>query len=106
MHYRLNQAVDARYVVHNHFIPRARLDDVYEIPPEEYGSVELAEAVAEASLSSRIIYVHRHGLVFWAPSAGECQELLEHLSSPNGEDPGNGVERGERLASSARSSDD
>lgn len=105
MHYRLSQAVDARYVVHNHYIPRDRMDGVYDIPPEEYGSVELAEAVAEAALNSPIIYVRRHGLVFWARSAGECRELLDYCWSPNDESVGNGVapgnEHSHHLASSA-----
>lgn len=83
MHYLIRTAVPAAFVVHNHYIPTddelADLD-VLVIPPKEYGSVQLAEAVAEACGRSRVIYVRRHGLVVWGESPGESQKLLADLA--------------------------
>ncbi|MZE81331.1 class II aldolase/adducin family protein [Streptomyces xinghaiensis] len=54
---------------------------VLVLPPQEYGSVALteAEAVAEAAGKSRMTYVRRHGLVFWATEYEECREMVERL---------------------------
>jgi fluorothreonine transaldolase len=70
--------VPAGVVVHNHYIPAFDLErmDVLVLPPKEYGSVELAEAVAEAAPRSQRMYVRRHGLVFWAEKAEDCAEML------------------------------
>jgi fluorothreonine transaldolase len=78
MHYLMRTAVDAQYVVHNHYIPGDELEDldVLVIPPKEYGSVELAEAVTEAARRSQVIYVRRHGLVFWGESLEQCRSLV------------------------------
>lgn len=83
MHYLMHHGVDAAFVVHNHYIPGNELDmlDVIVIPPKEYGSIELAEAVAEAATRGRVIYVRRHGLVFWGRSLDECRSLLERFAA-------------------------
>jgi fluorothreonine transaldolase len=77
MHYLVQDAVGGAFIVHNHFIP---IDDlgpnVVVLPPQEYGSIELAEAVADAVHRSRLIYVRRHGLVFWGESYEECAKML------------------------------
>jgi fluorothreonine transaldolase len=78
MHYLVQDEVGGAFVVHNHFIPIADLGpDVIVLPPQEYGSIELAEAVSDAVRRSRLIYVRRHGLVFWGESYDECRALLE-----------------------------
>ncbi|WP_230415734.1 fluorothreonine transaldolase [Micromonospora tarapacensis] len=83
MHYLMRSTVPAAFVVHNHYIPDdEELDrvDVLVIPPKEYGSVQLAEAVAEAAQKSQVIYVRRHGLVLWGESLEESRELLDRLA--------------------------
>ncbi|MBA3339722.1 MAG: fluorothreonine transaldolase [Gemmatimonadaceae bacterium] len=82
MHYLMRTAVNAQYVVHNHYIPGEEINDldVLVIPPKEYGSVELAEAVAEAAQRSQVIYVRRHGLVFWSASLDECRSLISNVA--------------------------
>ncbi|SDK78082.1 fluorothreonine transaldolase [Actinopolyspora mzabensis] len=79
MHHLLAIRLSAGFVVHNHFIPDADLDKlgVSVIPPQEYGSVALAESVAEAAEYSQKIYVRRHGLVFWAHSFDEAYEMIK-----------------------------
>jgi fluorothreonine transaldolase len=78
MHYLIQDAVGGAFIVHNHYIPIADLGpDVVVLPPQEYGSIELAEAVADAVHRSRLIYVRRHGLVFWGESYAECATMLE-----------------------------
>jgi fluorothreonine transaldolase len=83
MHYLMRRSVDAKFIVHNHYIPGSELDtlDVVVIPPKEYGSIELAEAVAEAATRGQVIYVRRHGLVFWGRSLEECRSLLERFAA-------------------------
>lgn len=78
MHYLVLKRVNAGVIVHNHYIPGEELAglDVVVIPPKEYGSVELAEAVAEACTRGRIVYVRKHGMVFWGPTVEECRALL------------------------------
>ncbi len=79
MHYLIYQKLDAAaVVVHNHYIPGDELDemDAAVITPKEYGSIELAETVAHTCTHSQVIYVRRHGLVFWARSFDECHSLL------------------------------
>jgi fluorothreonine transaldolase len=83
MHYLMRTTVDAAFVVHNHYIPDDRelgRFDVLVIPPKEYGSVQLAESVAEAARKSQLIYVRRHGLVLWSTSLEEGHELLTTLA--------------------------
>lgn len=82
MHYLMRTTVNAQYVVHNHYIPGEEIDDldVLVIPPKEYGSVELAEAVAEAAQHCQVIYVRRHGLVFWSESLDECRSLISNVA--------------------------
>jgi fluorothreonine transaldolase len=82
MHYLLRTSVDAEYIVHNHYIPGNEMDDldVLVIPPKEYGSVQLAEAVCEAAQRSQIIYVRRHGLVFWSETLSGCQSLIDSVA--------------------------
>ncbi|WP_198029050.1 fluorothreonine transaldolase [Actinoplanes sp. N902-109] len=84
MHYLMRTTVDAAFVVHNHYIPdddELGLIDVLVIPPKEYGSIPLAEAVAKAALQSQIIYVRRHGLVFWSASLEEGSEMLKKVTT-------------------------
>ncbi|MFC3742348.1 fluorothreonine transaldolase [Paractinoplanes deccanensis] len=83
MHYLMRTTVDAAFVVHNHYIPSDdELDgfDVLVIPPKEYGSVSLAEAVTEAAMKSQVVYVRRHGLVLWSESLAGGRELLDKLA--------------------------
>lgn len=82
MHYLMRTTVNAQYVVHNHYIPGEEIDDldVLVIPPKEYGSVELAEAVAEAAQRCQVVYVQRHGLVFWSESLDECRSLISSVA--------------------------
>jgi fluorothreonine transaldolase len=82
MHWLVRTSVPAAFLVHNHYIPRERELaglDVLVIPPKEYGSVQLAEAVTEAAPKSQIIYVRRHGLVVWSEDLASGQELLSDL---------------------------
>lgn len=83
MHYLLRTAVSASFVVHNHYIPADEElagFDVLVIPPKEYGSVQLAEAVTEAAARSQVIYVRRHGLVLWSESLEMGRELLMRVA--------------------------
>ncbi|GGO06702.1 hypothetical protein GCM10010116_13330 [Microbispora rosea subsp. aerata] len=82
LHYLMRERHGASYVVHNHCILSRDLEDdhVVIIPPQEYGSVALAEAVAEAAERSRVMYVRRHGLVFWGLDYEECLGFIEHMS--------------------------
>jgi len=82
MHYLLNKEVGAKYVVHNHYIPGARLEnlDVPMVPPKEYGSIELAEAAAQAARKHHVFYVRRHGLVFWATDFDQCLKLIGRVA--------------------------
>ncbi|TVL91417.1 fluorothreonine transaldolase [Streptomyces sp. SAJ15] len=89
LHHLLRERVGARYVVHNHCILGRDLEHADEpgvlvIPPQEYGSVSLAEAVARAAPRSRVMYVRRHGLVFWAREYEECRALVEDLARRTG----------------------
>jgi fluorothreonine transaldolase len=83
MHYLMRQRVDAAYIVHNHYIPGDDLEslDVIVIPPKEYGSVELAEAAADACAAGRVLYVRRHGLVFWGRTLEETVEALDAFTA-------------------------
>jgi fluorothreonine transaldolase len=86
MHYLIQDAVGGAFVVHNHFIPLGDLSpDVVVLPPQEYGSIELAEAVSDAVHRSRLIYVRRHGLVFWGESHDECRALIEECWRATGQ---------------------
>lgn len=78
LHQLLRETVGARYVVHNHCIPGRQLEEegTLVLPPREYGSVALAEAVAEGARRSQVMYVRRRGLVFWSPEFDECRELV------------------------------
>jgi fluorothreonine transaldolase len=83
LHRLLREKVGATYVVHNHCILDRDLEEegeVLVIPPKEYGSVALAEAVADAASKKQVMYVRRHGLVFWATGYEECAELVHQLS--------------------------
>lgn len=82
MHYLMRTTVNAQYVLHNHYILGEEIDDldVLVIPPKEYGSVELAEAVTEAAQHCQVIYVRRHGLVFWSESLDECRSLISNVA--------------------------
>lgn len=83
MHYLLRTSVAASFMVHNHYIPSDEElagFDVLVIPPKEYGSVQLAEAVAQAAVRSQVIYVRRHGLVLWSESLTQGHELLERAA--------------------------
>lgn len=82
MHYLLRESVDARYVVHNHYIPLGKNlpPEIAVISPQEYGSIQLAEAVVEAASLHQIIYVRRHGFLFWSKSLDECVSLVQGLS--------------------------
>lgn len=86
MHYLIQDVVGEAFVVHNHFIPLGDLGpDVVVLPPQEYGSIGLAEAVADAVHQSRLIYVRRHGLVFWGESHEECRALIEECWRSTGQ---------------------
>lgn len=82
LHYLLYLHTDAACIVHNHYILGSGVDEqkVAIISPKEYGSIALAEGVVEASIRSQMIYVRRHGLVFWGRSLDECVSLLEDFS--------------------------
>lgn len=83
MHYLMRRRVDAAFIVHNHYIPGDDLEslDVIVIPPKEYGSVELAEAAADACAEGRVLYVRRHGLVFWGRTLEETVEALDAFTT-------------------------
>lgn len=83
MHHLLRERTGAAYIVHNHCIIDRELEeegDVLVLPPQEYGSVALAEAVTEGAAKSQVMYVRRHGLVFWAAGYEECRGLVERLA--------------------------
>jgi len=83
LHYLVRRHVDAAFIVHNHYILESGLDipNMTIIPPKEYGSVALAESVAEAAVHSQVIYVRRHGLVFWGRSLEQCASHLEAFAN-------------------------
>jgi fluorothreonine transaldolase len=82
LHQLLRERTCARYVVHNHCVidrKMAEEEGVLVLPPQEYGSVALAEAVAEGAARSQVMYVRRRGLVFWSPDFEECRELVKRF---------------------------
>jgi fluorothreonine transaldolase len=82
MHYLIRQKTQACYIVHNHYIADGRLEHfgITAVPPKEYGSVELAEAAAEAAVEHPVFYVRRHGLVFCAADFQECVARLTKVA--------------------------
>ncbi|WP_414170816.1 class II aldolase/adducin family protein [Streptoverticillium reticulum] len=83
MHHLLRERTGAADIVHNHCIIDRELEeegDVLVLPPQEYGSVALAEAVTEKAAKSQVMHVRRHGLVFWATGYEECRDLVERLA--------------------------
>lgn len=79
LHYLVYRNTGSNFIAHNHFMPSDRqleAHDVLVIPPKEYASVALAEAVAEACRSNRVVYVQKHGLVFHDETLAGCLELM------------------------------
>ncbi|MDJ1130531.1 fluorothreonine transaldolase [Streptomyces iconiensis] len=84
LHQLLRERTNARYVVHNHCIVSRQMEEnegLLVLPPQEYGSVALAEAVAEGAAQSQVMYVRRHGLVFWSPDFEECRDLVRKFGA-------------------------
>ena len=80
MHYLIYQYTDAGAVAHTHYLltnHEAEALRVAIVLPQEYASVALAEAVAEASRHCPVIYVQKHGLVFHAATPDACCKLIE-----------------------------
>jgi fluorothreonine transaldolase len=91
LHYLVYKNTESNYVAHNHYLPGDReleMFNVLVIPPKEYASIALAEAVAEACQSNNIVYVQKHGLVFHNKSLEGCLDLMKRfgqtgLSAPH-----------------------
>lgn len=79
MHWLIYQLTDAGAAVHTHYLltNREAADlDVAIVPPQEYGSVALAQRVAEAARLRDIVYVQRHGLIFHGKDAASCRARI------------------------------
>ncbi len=75
MHFLVYQSVPAGAVIHTHYLltnQEAADFGVVVVPPQEYASIALARAVAEGSKRSRIVYIQKHGLVFWGTDTADC----------------------------------
>lgn len=86
LHYLVYQNTKSNFIAHNHYLPGDReleMLDVLVIPPKEYASVALAEAVAEACQSNKIVYVQKHGLVFHDESLAGCLDLMKRFGQTN-----------------------
>jgi fluorothreonine transaldolase len=82
LHYMIYQNTDSNFVAHNHYLPgdqELEMFDVLVIPPKEYASVALAEAVAEVCQNNSIVYVQKHGLVFHDKSLAGCLNLMKRF---------------------------
>ncbi|MBI5609283.1 MAG: class II aldolase/adducin family protein, partial [Deltaproteobacteria bacterium] len=82
MHFLVYQNVPAGAVVHTHYLltnQEAADFDVAVIAPQEYASIALARAVAEASKRSRIVYIQKHGLVFWGTDTADCLSQVHNF---------------------------
>lgn len=82
LHYLIYERTDANLVVHMHVLlsnREAQDLDVVIVPPLEYGSVQLARAVADACQKRPIIYVQRHGLVIHGRDGASCREQMEQF---------------------------
>ena len=86
LHYLVYQNTESNFIAHNHFMPsdqELEMLDVLVIPPKEYASVALAEAVAEACQSNQIVYVQKHGLVFHDKTLSGCLDLMKRFDQIN-----------------------
>lgn len=80
MHYLIYQQTDSGAVAHSHYLLTNRQAedlDVAIIPPQEYGSVELARKVAEACKLRPIVYIQRHGIVIHGRDVEDCLGRLQ-----------------------------
>ncbi len=82
MHFLVYQSVPAGAVVHTHYLltNQEAIDfDVAIVTPQEYASIALARAVAEGSKQSRIVYIQKHGLVFWGSDTADVLALIHRF---------------------------
>jgi fluorothreonine transaldolase len=80
MHWLIYKNTDAGAIVHTHYIlsnQEAKDLDVAIVTPQEYASVELARQVAAACRHRDIVYVQRHGLIFYGADAAGCRHRIE-----------------------------
>jgi fluorothreonine transaldolase len=80
LHYLVYQNTDSSFIAHNHYLPSDHdlgMNEVLVIPPKEYASIALAEAVAEACQTHNVVYVQKHGLVFHAKTLSSCIDLMK-----------------------------
>ena len=83
MHFLIYKLTDANIVVHNHYLPtdeEIKENNIAVLPPLEYASIQLAEAVASKCKNSKIVFVQKHGLIFHSKTKEECLSLLEKFS--------------------------
>jgi fluorothreonine transaldolase len=84
MHWLIYEHTKSNFVVHAHYFPsnrEIRKLNIFVVPPIEYGSIKLAESVAEACKRSNIVYVRRHGIIVHSKSPEGCVDLLKALST-------------------------
>jgi len=89
MHYLVYENTDSNFVVHNHCIPtdnEIKALNIIVVPPVEYGSISLAQSVANACRNGNIVYVQRHGLVFHFVSVDEAVKTLTKFDLMRGSD--------------------
>jgi len=84
LHFLVLNATNSNFVVHKHYLPsdeEISRFDIKVIAPQEYGSVKLAEAVAEACGKGNIVFIRKHGLVIHHETLQGCTELIEKFVS-------------------------
>lgn len=79
LHFLVLRNIASNFVVHNHYLPsdeEISRHGIQVIAPQEYGSVKLAEAVAEACARGKIVFIRKHGLVMHHETLEGCAELI------------------------------
>ncbi len=79
MHYLIYQTTEAGAVAHMHYLlsnKEAQDLGISIVPPQEYGSIQLARAVAEACRTNDIVYVQKHGLIFHGADIPACRARI------------------------------
>lgn len=80
MHHFVYRTVPAKAILHFHHggLLGKRLPHP-SVPPLEYGSLRLAQAVSMQARRDRVIVLQKHGFLIWAESREELVSLLEKL---------------------------
>ncbi len=84
LHFLVLRDTASNFVVHNHYLPSDKEiaeHHIKVIAPQEYGSIKLAEAVAEACSQGNIVFIRKHGLVMHHKTLPGCIELIEKFAA-------------------------